>query len=111
MAVEWEAEGDAEHRAAASALHWLDQLPHDPLDCSPAEIDEVMRRLSQRRLGRLAPHAPHFALPLHMCADPGGGKQMSEMLTRLTLRLQRDTVAMCQANWLDFKHGLEHLQV
>ena len=46
LAVEWEAEGDAEHHAAASALHWLDQLPHDPLDCSPAEIDEVMRRLS-----------------------------------------------------------------
>ena len=41
-----EAEGDAEHHAAASALHWLDQLPHDLLDCSPAEIDEVMRRLS-----------------------------------------------------------------
>lgn len=36
---------------------------------------------------------------------------MSEMLTRLTLRLQRDTVAVCQANWHDFKHGLEHLQV
>jgi len=74
-AIEWEHQGHAEDLAAAEALAWLDELPHDPLDCSSADFDEL-----------------------------------TEELARLSLRLQRDTVDMCKANWNDFKRGLVQVE-
>jgi len=74
-AIEWEQQGNAEDHAASEALTWLADLPHDPLDCSAADFDEL-----------------------------------TEELARLSLRLQHDTVDMCNANWNDFKKGLENVE-
>jgi hypothetical protein len=75
QAIEWELQGHAEDLARSEALTWLAELPHDPLDCSPADFDEL-----------------------------------TEELARLSLRLQRDTVDMCKANWNDFKRGLAQVE-
>lgn len=49
-AIEWEQNGNAEDRAAAEALTWLDDLPQDPLECSAGYFDELTEELARLSL-------------------------------------------------------------